>query len=362
MSFAVTALVLAAVGSTEPAPPSLGSSLPALQVLGAPVPHDPRAVRGGALLNAAVEEAQHLAALNGGLGSMRGAQRRRTGHHTSGGPAGASAPTPPPAATPAATPAPVAATPAPAAEQTAPAPAPAAAEPAPAAPAPAAPEAAPAADAAATPPAPEEEEVDIGQLRMRERITRVHRGLGIATVASVGVTTILGTILTINQPTLLGRTEMTADGTLYRGACETSVGTDAMGNPIYGGVGCGVLSPIHRVSSIISVGLYATTGGFALAMPDPEHVNQASDRRSVRLRIHKVAAWVHVTGMILQPLLGIFSVTPGLVGLDQQGSRTIGEWQVAQNNYAATLRTVHEFVGFTTFAALATAMVVELIP
>jgi hypothetical protein len=174
------------------------------------------------------------------------------------------------------------------------------------------------------------EEPDIELLRQRARITRVHRILGISTFASLVVTEFLGTFLALNRPTVFG------DGTGCR--CEL-------------GLPPGALNPLHEISAFITVGLYAATGIFALSMPDPEHASAGNDRRGRTLRVHKALAWVHLTGMALQPILGVLSYDYGALGIHDN----------AHSDFARDMRTVHIVVGYATLAALTAAMVVELL-
>src|SRR5262249_26318630 len=102
-----------------------------------------------------------------------------------------------------------------------------------------------------------EEEPNIELLRHREHLTRTHRALGITTWLSMGLTTALGTMVLLNRPTWLGP-----------GLCSSMDGYNILGD-----FGCGPLSAVHEISSLITMGLYATTGIFALAMPDPEHAS-----------------------------------------------------------------------------------------
>jgi hypothetical protein len=229
----------------------------------------------------------------------------------------------------------------------APGPAPAEAAPAEAAPAEAAPaEAAPApaeaAPAEAAGPAPAEgsgdpaaEEPSIELIQHRQQVVNMHRPLGIATLATLGVTEALGLVAAINQRTWFGP-----------GECR------AGGSPIFGfEFGCGGLSALHGVMAFATVTLYTTTGIYALSMPDPERAAEGDSRGAARLRIHKILAWIHAGGMISMPVLGFLGANPGTFGI-----------QDPRGDYAAAFRSVHEIVGFTTFAALAGAMIVELVP
>jgi hypothetical protein len=178
------------------------------------------------------------------------------------------------------------------------------------------------------------EEAETALLRRRAALTRVHRTLGITTFGALTVTTALGTLSAINQATAFGP-----------GECR------AGGHPIGGfEFGCSTLTSLHQLSAFISVGLYATTGVFALAMPDPERASEGSDARATRLRLHRAVAWVHLAGMVLQPILGIISVNPTVVGANG-----------ADATFVETMRTIHLSVGYVTWAALGTGMVLELL-
>jgi hypothetical protein len=219
-------------------------------------------------------------------------------HHTASAPAASPSPSPPPSSPP-----PAEASPAPA-EST---------------------------DASA---APAEEEPDIELLRQRARLTRMHRALGFATLGSLAATEILGTFAAINQPTIFGT-----------GLCFSASGC-FLGDQF----GSTTLTQLHAVSAFITVGFYTATGIFALSMPDPEHASQGNDRRAVRLRIHKGLAIAHLVGMIAQPILGIIAYQPSTIGV-----------YMPDPNFQPDMRTVHLFVGYATFLALASAMVVELL-
>ena len=210
----------------------------------------------------------------------------------------------------------------------------------------------PAADASANASAPAEEEPSVDLMRHREHLVRMHRPLGLATWASLLITEIAGTILAVNQRTVFGV-----------GACN--IPTNDGSNPCllgdFGG-GRGPLNAFHELSAFITVGFYAATGLYAMAMPDPEHASVGSDSRASRLRVHKALAWVHMLGMVLLPILGVLSVEPGLVGLniDTTNSMTLTSSRARIDNYQSDMRTVHLAVGYVTFAALTIAMLYEV--
>jgi hypothetical protein len=186
----------------------------------------------------------------------------------------------------------------------------------------------------ATPAEADHPEPDLEMLRHREHITRTHRTLGIVTLASMSVTTLLGTLLAINEPTVFGP-----------GLC-----INGSANGVLGTFGCDTLVFVHETSAFITLGLYTATGIFALSMPDPEHASVGNDARARRLRLHQALAWVHLVGMVLEPLLGIVSTGPSIVGVRPD----------AQTDFRAVMNTVHLSVGYITLAALTTAMIIEL--
>lgn len=204
---------------------------------------------------------------------------------------------------------------------------------------------APAAEAASEAPAEEEPSIDL--LRQRARMTRVHRPLGIATWSGLLVTEALGTIMAINQRTWFGP-----------GNCSNVSPTGASGC-IFGDWGASGLGTMHEVSAFVTLGLYTATGIYALAMPDPEHASAGNDPRARRLRIHKALAWVHLVGMVLQPILGIMAASPTAFGLSTTPSP--GSTSSPAQDFSASLRTIHMGVGYVTFAALTGAMIDELL-
>lgn len=179
----------------------------------------------------------------------------------------------------------------------------------------------------------EEPEPSIDLIRARERLVRTHRTLGLATFSALSLTTILGTIAVVNQQTVFGQ------------------GNCANGNPVFGQWGCGGLTTLHGISAITTVALYATTGGFALSMPDPEHAAEGNDRRAVRLRVHRGLAYAHLIGMSVQALLGFLSLGSSLFQL----TGTTGA------EFRSAVRTTHMFVGYATWATFSSAMITELI-
>ena len=86
-------------------------------------------------------------------------------------------------------------------------------------------------------------------LEVRADLIRAHRTLKIGTAAALGVTTGLGVIAAINQPTLFGQ-----------GAC-------ASGRPVLGAYGCSGFSILHGSSGVATEVLYTADMAVALAVP-----------------------------------------------------------------------------------------------
>lgn len=204
---------------------------------------------------------------------------------------------------------------------------------------------------ATPPPATDEGQCEIGcescreydlqardVLRRRRQLLNAHRAFAIASWSSLLVTGVLGTISAINQDTWFGT-----------GACASGRPDDA----ILGSYGCSGLRSLHLTFAFLTTGLYVTSGVLALAAPDPERASSGDDGAARRLRLHKALTWVHATGMILMPLLGILAASPEIVMGDG------ADGAAARQDFSRAMRSVHEVVGYTTFAALTTAAVVE---
>ncbi len=170
-------------------------------------------------------------------------------------------------------------------------------------------------------------------MRRRARTLRTHRAFGIAAWGSLLVTEVFGTIHLLNQPSWFGD-----------GACRSSPDR----------FGCGdtysLVSGLHQVFAFTTVGLYTTAGVIAVAAPDPDNASVGDDLASRTLRRHKALAWVHAAGMVLMPILGVLSANPDLVGVSDEG----------RADFASGMRSIHAIVGYTTFAALTTAGILEL--
>jgi hypothetical protein len=164
----------------------------------------------------------------------------------------------------------------------------------------------------------------------RERLIATHRGLKYGTSGALAVTAGLGVVALVNQPTLFGD-----------GKCLS-------GDPILGAYGCSELSLLHAGSGVVTAGLYATDMGLTVAMPK----GPGSDVKGPYEHggAHRTFTAIHVTGMILQPVLGLLGANPTLIGVDDPS---------ATGDYARTMRTVHVGVGLITGGSYWTTLAIE---
>lgn len=161
----------------------------------------------------------------------------------------------------------------------------------------------------------------------QERWQTVHRVLKVATAGSLVVTGLLGTIVAINQPTLFGR-----------GRC-------AAGDPIFGPYGCTSLSTVHGGMAVTSLVLYTATGVLSLATP------RMPGATHPRLEfVHRALTYVHLAGMVIQPVLGILSRFPDVIGIDSTEHR---------RDFSEVTRTVHIGLGYLTVAAFVTTTLLD---
>lgn len=166
-------------------------------------------------------------------------------------------------------------------------------------------------------------------LQHRADLIRTHRALKIGTAAALGVTTTLGVIAAVNQPTLFGD-----------GAC-------AAGRPVLGSYGCSGFSILHGSAGVATELIYTANMAVALAVPPVAGVRPLGpfDHGPV----HRASTWVHVGAMLLQPVLGIVASNPQMIGVGP-GS---------QANFSRNLRTVHIVVGLAGTGAHWTTLGIE---
>jgi hypothetical protein len=149
-----------------------------------------------------------------------------------------------------------------------------------------------------------------------------------ATAGSLLVTSALGTIAAINNPTWFGP-----------GRCAS------MGEPIFGTYGCNHgFSTLHGIAGVTSVIFYTANGVLVLSLPkDPDAPTGAKADWDHSL------TYVHLTGIIAQPLLGLIAAYPQVVGVPAQN----------QDQFSKTMRTIHVGVGAITTAAFLTTAILE---
>jgi hypothetical protein len=178
----------------------------------------------------------------------------------------------------------------------------------------------------------------VQQLRKRARIAKVHRTLGIATWATMGLAVIAGTIQYRNlygAPFVTEREDtpcVQGDAWINQKQCS--------GTPWF-----------HAITGYATGALYFTTLGLAIAMPDPDHASHGTSKYAKTVRTHKALRWVHLTGMVTQIVLGILIANPRL-GLDDRA-----------NNYGAVkaLAGMHLVTGYVTLGALSWAGTIMLL-
>jgi hypothetical protein len=177
----------------------------------------------------------------------------------------------------------------------------------------------------------------VEQVRKRARIAKIHRTLGIATWATVGVAAIAGTIQ-------------------YRNLYGAPFVTDREDTPCVQGDAwinqkqCSGTPWFHAITGFAAGGLYVSTLALAIAMPDPDHASEGKSKYAKTIRTHKALRWVHLAGMVTQMVLGIIIANPRL-GLDRA------------NDYGTmkALAGLHLVSGYVTLGALSWAGTIMLL-
>lgn len=164
--------------------------------------------------------------------------------------------------------------------------------------------------------------------RRTESLRRWERVLKWSTAGALVVTTTLGTLAAINQPTAFGD-----------GRCQT-------GHPIFGTYGCDRgLSTLHGTSAVLSAILYTADGALALSIPGPVgHVSDAARPW------HRALTYVHLGGMVVQPILGLVSAFPQVIGMSHSAPT---------DRFPRGMRTAHVIIGYVTTAAFLTTLALE---
>ncbi|PTL79493.1 hypothetical protein [Vitiosangium sp. GDMCC 1.1324] len=154
-----------------------------------------------------------------------------------------------------------------------------------------------------------------------EHALRTHRTLSVVTTGSLLVTAALGTLTAINEGTAF-----------HDGRCTT-------GHPLLGDYGCESLHIVHGASAILSVVLYTATAVQGL----PLGLNQSEGP------LYRILSYVHLVGIVLQPILGLITSYPEVIGINPG----------AREHFGDVMRTIHIGVGYVTVAAYATTTVLE---
>ncbi len=154
------------------------------------------------------------------------------------------------------------------------------------------------------------------------------RTLRWSTAAALVGTSALGTMAAVNQPTAFGD-----------GRCVT-------GSPVLGDYGCDRgLSTLHGAAGVLSATLYTANGVLGLAAPaSAGHVTRKARRW------HRALSYVHLGGMVLQPIMGLVSAFPQVIGMERS---------IPTDPFPKTLRTAHVFLGYVTTAAFLTTIALE---
>lgn len=164
--------------------------------------------------------------------------------------------------------------------------------------------------------------------RRAESLRRWERALKWSTAGALVVTTTLGTLAAINQPTAFGD-----------GRCQT-------GHPVLGTYGCDRgLSTLHGTSAVLSATLYTADGVLTLAIPGP--VGNVSDAARPW---HRALTYVHLGGMVVQPILGLVSAFPQVIGVRNTAPT---------DRFPRGMRTAHVILGYVTTAAFLTTLALE---
>jgi hypothetical protein len=172
-------------------------------------------------------------------------------------------------------------------------------------------------------------------LRTRAELTRIHRPLGIATYAAMGVTLILGGIQYHN---------------LYGFFADRDSNPCVTGDAVFGQGQCSGTPWLHLAPALLTGGLYAGTFAVAALMPDPDDASEGDSEFASTLRLHKLLRWVHLGGMVAQMGLGMVIANGEALGMDR--SNDYGTLQA--------LSTLHLGLGLVTFAAMTWAMLLML--
>lgn len=167
----------------------------------------------------------------------------------------------------------------------------------------------------------------VAAMKRRNALVPLHRAFGIATWAAMTATVVLGSIQYYN---LYGFFAGQGDNPCVRGEA------------IFGQGQCTGPPGLHLAAAAATTGLYLTTGTIAWIMPDPDDLASGPGEFAATLRRHKLLRWIHMSGMLVQAVFGVFVANPGLLGLDRA------------NDYDTLqmMATAHMATGLVTYGAL----------
>lgn len=158
----------------------------------------------------------------------------------------------------------------------------------------------------------------LARARRRARLVSAHRGLGIATWASMTATLVFGAL-------------QYADSYVFD---EDGGNRCSRGEPIMGSWNCD-FPVMHLSFAFLTAALYGSTFGLSFAMHDDE-LSNAEGSRGTRLRMHRVLRWIHLAGLAFQIIEGII-----MANVDFEDTGT-----------AQAVASVHLGVGGLTWAVL----------
>lgn len=103
----------------------------------------------------------------------------------------------------------------------------------------------------------------------------------------------------------------------------------------------------HRILGLSTFGVYMTTAGFSLFAPPA----QKPKKGLYSIKLHKTLAWIHFTGMLIQPWLGMYA-----------GNCNKYTFFENNENCGEDIRMIHNTVGVITTVSFSLAFLTTLIP
>jgi hypothetical protein len=156
-------------------------------------------------------------------------------------------------------------------------------------------------------------------------IHHAHQGLKVATSVSLGVTGVLGLFNALNKPTAFGDGSCADDG---EDIFESHYGCDD---------GMAIL---HGVTGVTTVLLYTSEGVMGAIIPD--------DPSDVQHPVRDALRYVHLGGMIVTPVFGVFAARPEIINAEDS------------EDWPKVGRTIHMFSALVTAGAYWATTAMEL--